>query len=100
MTCHPHRPAPSVSVGRTSSPAGDRRRTRRIRSNRFPTDRLRQPRPHRWQDPIEQERRMKFNALLTNAVFFHNGLDIAEIVRQLLEEGWDIDPQDLAHISP
>ncbi|MEU7648079.1 Tn3 family transposase [Streptomyces huasconensis] len=49
---------------------------------------------------MEQERRMKFNALLTNAVFFHNGLDIAEIVRQLLEEGWDIDPQDLAHISP
>ncbi|WP_377273944.1 Tn3 family transposase [Peterkaempfera sp. SMS 1(5)a] len=27
-------------------------------------------------------------------------MDIAEIVRQLLEEGWDIDPEDLAHISP
>ncbi|WP_128378918.1 Tn3 family transposase [Streptomyces cavernae] len=27
-------------------------------------------------------------------------LDIAEIVRQLLEEGWEIDPEDLAHISP
>lgn len=23
-----------------------------------------------------------------------------EIVRQLLEEGWEIDPEDLAHISP
>lgn len=43
---------------------------------------------------------MKFNALLTNAVIFHNALDIAEIVRQLLEEGWEIDPEDLAHISP
>jgi hypothetical protein len=43
---------------------------------------------------------MKFNALLTNAVFFHSALDIAEIVRQLLEEGWEIDPEDLAHISP
>ncbi|WP_369124167.1 Tn3 family transposase [Streptomyces sp. ActVer] len=29
-----------------------------------------------------------------------NALDIAEIVRQLLEEGWEIDPEDLAHISP
>ncbi|MGY5075668.1 Tn3 family transposase [Streptomyces nigrescens] len=51
-------------------------------------------------DPIEQEKAMKFNALLTNAVIFHNALDIAEIVRQLLEEDWDIDPEDLAHISP
>ncbi|MFI9237002.1 Tn3 family transposase [Streptomyces sp. NPDC053079] len=25
---------------------------------------------------------------------------IIEIVRQLLEEGWEIDPEDLAHISP
>ncbi|MFF4606515.1 Tn3 family transposase [Streptomyces sp. NPDC001339] len=51
-------------------------------------------------DPIEQEKAMKFNALLTNAVIFHNALDIAELVRQLLEEGWEIDPEDLAHISP
>ncbi|MFJ5678999.1 hypothetical protein [Streptomyces sp. NPDC093097] len=27
-------------------------------------------------------------------------MDIAEIVRQLLEEGWKIGPEDLAHISP
>ncbi|MFD7020536.1 Tn3 family transposase [Streptomyces sp. NPDC059928] len=47
-------------------------------------------------DPIEQEKAMKFNALLTNAVIFHNALDIAEIVRQLLDEGWEIDPEDLA----
>ncbi|MFJ9434537.1 Tn3 family transposase [Streptomyces sp. NPDC101490] len=51
-------------------------------------------------DPVEQEKAMKFNALLTNAVIFHSALDIAEIVRQLLEEGWEIDPEDLAHISP
>ncbi|WRZ95640.1 transposase [Streptomyces sp. NBC_01007] len=43
---------------------------------------------------------MKFNALLTNAVIFHNALDIAETVGQLLEEGWEIGPEDLAHISP
>ncbi|AXE75826.1 hypothetical protein C5746_01205 [Streptomyces atratus] len=51
-------------------------------------------------DRIEQEKPMQFNALLTNAVIFHNALDIAEIVRQLLEEGWEITPEDLAHISP
>ncbi|MEU0341326.1 Tn3 family transposase [Streptomyces bobili] len=51
-------------------------------------------------DPVEQEKAMKFNALLTNAVIFHNALDIAEIVRQLLEEGWEIDPEDLAQVSP
>lgn len=51
-------------------------------------------------DPIEQEKAMKFNALLTNAVIFHNALDIAEIVRQLLDEGHVVDPEDLAHISP
>ncbi|MEU0679932.1 Tn3 family transposase [Streptomyces albogriseolus] len=51
-------------------------------------------------DPVEQEKAMKFNALLTNAVIFHNALDIAEIVRQLLEEGWEIAPEDLSHISP
>ncbi|MGX8904724.1 Tn3 family transposase [Streptomyces netropsis] len=50
--------------------------------------------------PVEQEKAMKFNALLTNAVIFHNALDIAEIVRQLLDEGWTIEPGDLAHISP
>ncbi|MFI9237050.1 Tn3 family transposase [Streptomyces sp. NPDC053079] len=51
-------------------------------------------------DPVEQEKAMKFNALLTNAVIFHNAPDIAEIVRQLLEEGWTIEPEDLARISP
>lgn len=30
---------------------------------------------------------MKFNALLTNAAIFHHSLGIAEIARQLLEEG-------------
>uniref|UniRef100_A0AAU3H5N4 Uncharacterized protein n=1 Tax=Streptomyces sp. NBC_01401 TaxID=2903854 RepID=A0AAU3H5N4_9ACTN len=29
---------------------------------------------------------MKFNALRTNAVIFDNALDIAEIVRRMLEE--------------
>lgn len=51
-------------------------------------------------DPVEQEKTAKFNALLTNAVTFHNAPDIAEIVRRLQEKGHVIDPEDLAHISP
>ncbi|MFF9691321.1 Tn3 family transposase [Streptomyces sp. NPDC014623] len=51
-------------------------------------------------DPIEQERAMKFNALPTNAAIFRNALDIAEIVRQPLEKGRETGPEDLAHISP
>ncbi|MES9511048.1 Tn3 family transposase [Streptomyces sp. NPDC000609] len=49
-------------------------------------------------DPVEKA--MKSNALLTNAVIFHKALDIAEIVRQIPVEGWEIDPEDLAHLSP
>ncbi|WP_369199495.1 Tn3 family transposase [Streptomyces sp. PU-14G] len=33
-------------------------------------------------------------------MIFRNALDIAEIVRQLLEEGGESDPEVLAHISP
>ncbi|MCX4768630.1 MULTISPECIES: Tn3 family transposase [unclassified Streptomyces] len=51
-------------------------------------------------DPIEQEKAMKFNSLLTNTVIFHNTLDIADIVRELQAEGWKIEPEDLAEISP
>ncbi|AYV25717.1 Tn3 transposase DDE domain protein [Streptomyces sp. ADI95-16] len=51
-------------------------------------------------DPVGQEKAMKFNAVFTNVVISHNAPDIAGIVRQLLEEGWEIDPEDLAHVSP
>ncbi|MFC9220753.1 Tn3 family transposase [Streptomyces hygroscopicus] len=50
-------------------------------------------------DPVEQEKAMECDALLTTAGIFHNALDIAEIVRQLLEEGWETDPEELAHTS-
>jgi hypothetical protein len=51
-------------------------------------------------DSVEQEKTATFNALLANAVIFHNALDIAEIVRRLQEECHVVDPGDLAHISP
>ncbi|MFE5096200.1 Tn3 family transposase [Streptomyces sp. NPDC056638] len=33
-------------------------------------------------------------------MIFHKALDIAEIARRLQEEGYDVAPEDLAHISP
>ncbi|MDX3506373.1 Tn3 family transposase [Streptomyces sp. ID03-2B] len=47
-------------------------------------------RPHRWRQ----------RPSYCSWVIFHNALDIAEILRQLLEEGWTIEPEDLARISP
>ncbi|MGW8355516.1 Tn3 family transposase [Streptomyces wedmorensis] len=32
-------------------------------------------------DPVEQEKEVKFNALLTSYLIFHNTLDIAQAVR-------------------
>jgi hypothetical protein len=51
-------------------------------------------------DPVEQEKDVKFTSLLANLVIFRNTLDIADVVRQLQAEGWEIDPLDLAEISP
>jgi hypothetical protein len=51
-------------------------------------------------DPIEQEKALKFNSLLTNAIIFHNTLDIADVVRQLQAEGEIAEPEDLAQTSP
>ncbi|GAV41726.1 Tn3 family transposase [Streptomyces acidiscabies] len=51
-------------------------------------------------DPVEQEKAMKFAALLTNTVIFHQATDIAMVVRELQAEGWKIEPEDLAEISP
>ena len=58
-------------------------------------------------DPEEQEKLIKFNTLLANLVVFHNALDISDIVRQLVAEGWQItadrarprSPYLRAHIS-
>jgi hypothetical protein len=51
-------------------------------------------------DPAEQEKSLKFNSLLANAVIFHNTVDIADVVRQLQAGGEIIDPGDLAQVSP
>jgi TnpA family transposase len=51
-------------------------------------------------DPDEQEKLIKFNTLLANLVIFHNALDIMDVVRQLVAEGWTITADQLAALSP
>ncbi|MEU8108623.1 Tn3 family transposase [Nonomuraea muscovyensis] len=51
-------------------------------------------------DPEEQEKLIKFNTLLANLVIFHNALNISDIVRQLVAEGWRITTDQLGQIAP
>ncbi|MDA8370094.1 MAG: transposase, partial [Nocardiopsaceae bacterium] len=51
-------------------------------------------------DPDEQEKLIKLNTLLANLVIFHNALDIADVVRDLIAEGWTITAEEIAALSP
>ncbi|MFD3920181.1 Tn3 family transposase [Streptomyces sp. NPDC058595] len=51
-------------------------------------------------DPEDQEKIIKFNELLANCLIFHTAVDITKVVNGLIGEGWEIDPVDLATITP
>ena len=51
-------------------------------------------------DPAEQEKLIKLNTLLANLVIFHNALDIMDVVRGLVAEGWTVTADQLAALSP
>ncbi|MFD9537356.1 transposase [Streptomyces sp. NPDC060010] len=51
-------------------------------------------------DPEYQEKLIKFNELLANCLVFHTAVDITKVVNGLVEEGWEVDPVDLATITP
>jgi TnpA family transposase len=51
-------------------------------------------------DPDEQEKLIKLNTLLANLVIFHNALDIMDVVRHLVAEGWLITAEQLGAMSP
>jgi len=51
-------------------------------------------------DPAEQGKLIKLNTLLANLVIFHNALDIMDIVRGLVAEGWLITADQLGAMSP
>ncbi len=50
--------------------------------------------------PDEQEKRLKYNHLLTNAVAIQNVIDLTRAVRQLMAEGYPVKREDLAALSP
>ena len=51
-------------------------------------------------DPIEQEKRIKYSDLIANAVMLHNVVDITEIIKKMNEEGIIINDKVKAKMSP
>jgi len=51
-------------------------------------------------DPEEQEKIIKYNDLVSNAVVFQNVLDVSRILRELIAEGYPLKREDVAALSP
>jgi len=51
-------------------------------------------------DPEEQEKMVKYNDLVTNAIIFSNAVDLTRILRDLVNEGMKPRRQDVATMSP
>ncbi len=49
---------------------------------------------------MEQEKAVKYNDLVANAVIFHNVVEQTRIIRSLMREGWKITTEDVAALSP
>lgn len=51
-------------------------------------------------DPEEQEKMIKYNDLVANAVIFHNVVDQSRILAELLAEGFPVAREDVSTLSP
>lgn len=51
-------------------------------------------------DPVEQEKRIKYNDLIANLVMLHNVIDMTSILQQLKHEGYAVNAKTIARISP
>lgn len=51
-------------------------------------------------DPIEQEKAIKYNDLVANAVIFYNVVEQTRIIKRLIRDGWKVTPADVAALSP
>jgi TnpA family transposase len=51
-------------------------------------------------DPIYQEKLIKFNQLVANCCLYSTAVDLTTVVNQLIADGWRIDPDDVATLSP
>lgn len=54
----------------------------------------------RTNDPDEQEKAIVYNELVANAVMLQTMTDQTRALHDLSDEGHDVDPQDLAYLSP
>ena len=51
-------------------------------------------------DPEQQEKIIKYNNLVANAVIFQNVVDLTEVMQQLQREGYFLEREDVACLSP
>jgi TnpA family transposase len=51
-------------------------------------------------DPEEQEKMIKYNDLLTNAIILHNIVDMTNVLREMIEEGKEIRKETVGGLSP
>ncbi len=51
-------------------------------------------------DPEEQEKLIKYNNLIANALIFQNVIDQTRIIRNLMDGGFTVSPEDLKRLSP
>ena len=51
-------------------------------------------------DPEEQEKIIKYNDLVANAVIFQNAVDVSRVLRELIAEGYPVKREDVAALSP
>jgi hypothetical protein len=51
-------------------------------------------------DPAEQEGRSNGTRCCANLIVFHTAIDMMEVIRQLVAEGWQVTAEDRAQLSP
>lgn len=51
-------------------------------------------------DPVEQEKAVKYNDLVANAVIFHNVVEQTRIIKSLMRDGWKVTAEDVTALSP
>ncbi|GAB4431227.1 MAG: Tn3 family transposase [Chloroflexi bacterium OHK40] len=54
----------------------------------------------RDRDPEESEKSVKYTDVLANVVILHNVYDMTAVLRDLIAEGFEVRPQDIATLSP
>ena len=61
---------------------------------------VRQPARDRRERPGRAGKVGQWNSLLCNLIVFHTAIDMMEVIRQLVAEGWQVTAEDLVQLSP